>query len=308
MPNPLSTFMDQHPTLKSFLEKVLKDNIGMLASVVAWTLLTSMIPIVAGLVAISALFLRDPNAQQTVISHLSRALAGAFQPSEIQGVVRTATQHSGVLGIVGFLGVLWGGSNVGGAISTVFQPIFQVKGRNFFEEKLIDIGMIFVFTALMLIIILGTTAGALLDRLFSGFHLPGVVAFTAGTIVALLAAFLLFAVIYTVFPNTEPRFKLENVWPGAGIAAVLFEALTYIFPLYTKISHFQHYASVFATLLLLTAWIYFFSLVLIIGAEFVSFQALREAKRVGEPIGPAPDGTVPQRADFRRNPDAEAKV
>jgi len=77
---------------------------------------------------------------------------------------------TGLLSIIGVLGVLWGGSNVGGAISTVFQPIFHVKGRSFLVEKLIDVGMIIVFTALMLVIIGATAAGALLNRLISSFR------------------------------------------------------------------------------------------------------------------------------------------
>jgi uncharacterized BrkB/YihY/UPF0761 family membrane protein len=44
----------------------------------------------------------------------------------------------------------------------------------------------------------------------------------------------------------------------------------------------------------LTAWIYFFAVILIIGSEFVAFAALREAREEHETVGPAPDGTVPQ--------------
>jgi len=120
-------------------------------------------------------------------------------------------------------------------------------------EKLIDIGMIIVFTALMLVIIGATAAGALLNRLISSFQVPGIVEFLVGTIIALAAAFLLFAVIYVAFPNTEPRFRLGTIWPGAAIAAVLFELLTYIWPLYAHFSHFSRYGAVIFPLLVLTA-------------------------------------------------------
>jgi membrane protein len=298
-------FFGRHPQLKAFIDKFMKDNVGMLASVVAWTLFTSIVPILAGLVAISGLFLHDPGAQRVVIAHLSAALQNVFSPHEIQAMVKATVQHNGLLALIGFAGVLWGGSNVGGAISTVFQPIFQVRGRDFLKEKLLDIGMIFVLTILMLVIVGGTTAVALLDRLF-GAGQPGIITLTIGTITSLVAAFLLFAVIYTVFPNTEPRFKIRNIWPGAAIAAVLFQALTYIFPFYTKVSHFGKYAALLVPILLLTAWIYFFSLILVVGAEFVSFRALREARREGEEIGPPPDGTVPQRTDVPERESAHA--
>jgi hypothetical protein len=46
-------------------------------------------------------------------------------------------------------------------------------------------------------------------------------------------------------------------------------------------------------ILLLTAWIFLFSLILILGAEVVALGALRRAQQENQSIGPALDGTVP---------------
>jgi uncharacterized BrkB/YihY/UPF0761 family membrane protein len=56
----ISDFLRRHPSLDLFMQKVMRDNITFLAPAVAWTLLTSVVPIVVGLMAISNLFLRDP--------------------------------------------------------------------------------------------------------------------------------------------------------------------------------------------------------------------------------------------------------
>ena len=297
MTSEVTEFTAKHPGPIGFFKKVLKDNIGFLASAVAWSVLTSIVPIVVGLIAIAGFALRgNPSAQQQVVKNVSNAVQGVLQPQDIQHLVTVSTQHAGLFGIVGLLGVLWGGANVGGAISTVFQPIFQVRGRSFIHEKLIDIVMIFVFAFLMIVIVVGTTASALLSKLFSSVPLPpGIVQFVIGTGVALLAAFLLFSVIYIVFPNAETKYKLRNVWWGALLAAILFELLTFIFPIYTKYAHFTKYGSLLASLLLLTAWIYFFAMIMLLGAEVVAFQALREANKEDDSIGPSPDGSVPQR-------------
>lgn len=297
MTSEVKGFSSKHPDIAGLFGKVMKDNVGFLASAVAWSVLTSIVPIIVGLLAISGFILQgNSSAQSQVVTNVSKALQGVLTRQDIQHLVNVSIQHRGLLTVVGLLGVFWGGSNVGGSISTVFQPVFQVAGRNFLIEKIIDIVMIFVFAVLMIVIIVGTTAGALLGSLFSSVPLPpGIAQFVIGTAVALLSAFLLFAVIYMVFPNTAPRFKLRNVWPGAMIAAVLFELLTFIFPLYTRYAHFTKYGSLLASLLLLTAWIYFFALITLIGAEFVSYSALKDASKDGKSIGPAPDGTVPQR-------------
>lgn len=291
--------LDEHRGFKAFLTKLGKDNIGMLAAFVSWSLLTSLVPIIVGLVAISSLFLHSPSAQASIISHLQSAVHGAISKNEIRSMVQASIKHGGILGLIGFVGVLWGGSNVGGSFSTAFQSIFEVQGRSFIKEKLLDIGMIFVFTALMLVILAATSAGAILNHLFSGFPLPGIVQFIIGTAVSLLASFLLFGAIYLVFPNIKPGFRFGNVWRGALLAAVLFQILTYIWPIYAHFAHFGRYGTVFFPILVLTAWIYFFSVITMLGAEVVAVAAIREAQSQGKSVGPNTDDTVPQHKVLR---------
>lgn len=289
--------MTSHPVARAFLNKILKDNVTMLASVVAWGVLSSIIQILVGLIAISSLVLTDPVRQRIIIDHLSQVLQHVLTANELRNLVHLVVHHSGLLLVLGALGVMWGASNVGGAISTVFQPIFQVRGRPLYGEKLLDIGMIFVFTILMLVIIIGTTASDILSHLLANQPISGATTFIIGTIASLFASFLLFFVIYAVFPNIEHRFRVGHVWRGAVVGAVLFQILSYVWPLYGHFFHPQRYGAILAPIVVLGVWIYFFALVLVLGAEVVAFGALREAKAAGQPIGPVPDGTVPQRMD-----------
>lgn len=297
----VTAFLQRHPSLHLFVQKVMRDNITFLASAVSWTLLTSVVPIIVGLVAISNLFLRSPASQRTVIDHLSSALQGTLTPQDISSLVTTSVRHSGVLAIIGIIGILYGGSNVGGSFSTVFQPIFEVNGRDFLKEKLLDVTMIFVFVALMVVIIVSTTAGALISRLFPMAPIPGGTAFLIGTPVSLAAAFLLFAVLYLVFPNPQPRFKFEHVWLGSVVAAIMFQILSFIWPVYTQVSHFSRYGAVIAPLIVLAAWIYFFALILMVGAEIVAFKAIQEANRTGQSVGPPPENFVPSHTMMRKD-------
>jgi uncharacterized BrkB/YihY/UPF0761 family membrane protein len=122
---------DRHPDLKAFVQKLAKDNVGFLASGLAWSILTSIIAVMVAVVAISALLLQSPANREAVVAHLSTALAGVLSRKDIEAAVNAAQQHSGLLGIVGFLGVLWGGSNIGGSISTVFRLSFRYAGGRF---------------------------------------------------------------------------------------------------------------------------------------------------------------------------------
>jgi YihY family inner membrane protein len=293
--------LNKHSFLKDFYIKWSKDNVGSLGAIVAWNMLTSLVPIIVGLLAISGFVLRaDPSAQQSVVAHLSQALQGVLTPSDLQIMVNTTVNHVGLLGIIGLVGVLWGGSNIGGAISTAFQAVFEVDSRNFVVEKLIDIGMIVLMTALLVVVVFATAAGSIADRLISSFPLSGPATFIIGTTLSLLAALLLFAAIYLVFPHAEPRLKLANVWKGALVASVLFEILTYGWPIYSHFAHFSRYGAVLFPILVLTAWIYFFAVILLVGAELVAIGAIREAQAQGRQVGPEPKDTVPQHKVLRK--------
>lgn len=286
--------------IKPYLNKVMKDNVGLLASIIAWNTLTSLIPIMIGLIAISGFILQgNPTLQHSVVSHLSAALQGVFTSSDLNNMVHTATRHSGLLGIIGILGILWGGSSVGGAISTAFQPIFETGGRNFIKEKLLDIGMIFVITILLVIIVAASTYAAIVNRLASGFPLSGAASQVIGSLISLAAGFILFSAIYSAFPNTERRLEIRHVWVGGLVAAVLFDALNLIWPLYAHFAHFSRYGAVLVPVLVLTAWLYFFSLILVIGGECVAIGALRAANREKVEIGPKPQNVVPQHTVLR---------
>ncbi len=286
--------------IKTFFKKWGKDNVGMLASVIAWNTLTSIVPIMVGLLAITGAVLHgQPSTQRSVVTHLSAALQGVLTPADLRSLLKAAIQHSGLLGIVGFLGVLWSGANVGGAISTSFQAIFETGSRNFIKEKLLDIVMIFVMAILMIVIIAGTTAATLVTKLFSGFPLSGGISLVLGTVIGILAAFILFAVIYLAFPNVKVRFRIGNVWKGAIVAAILFTALSYIWPIYAHFAHFSRYGAVLFPILMLTAWLYFFSLIICIGAELVAIGAIDQSKEDRESLGSRPQGTVPQHEVLR---------
>ena len=101
--------------------------------------------------------------------------------------------------------------------------------------------------------------------------IANVVSFFAGALVmvALLVA------IYRFVPNRT--FRLHEVLPGALLAGVLIEILSFAFPLYARIAGgFNTYGAQFALFLLLATWLYLLSQLVLLGAVFNRF-------RLGEP-------------------------
>jgi membrane protein len=199
--------------------------------------------------------------------------------------------------IFSVLAVLWAAEQVGFGFTTTFEALFEVRSRSFIGERLVHFSMFLVFVALMLIIVAATTVRAAVEHSITHSQLPDVLQTPVTTIVSLSAAFLLFAAIYMMYPNTHERLKLAHVWRGAALAAILFQILTYIWPLY--VSNFSRYGGILFPILVLVVWIYFFSFILVIGAEVVAVSSIREANKRGEEVGPTTDGTFPQHRTLR---------
>ena len=88
-----------------------------------------------------------------------------------------------------------------------------------------------------------------------------------GPLTSLFVLWVLFLVIYMVVPNTTVPFR--TAWRGAAAAAILFALFDLLFPLYFNL--FLHgngrYGAVAASLVVLIAWLWFFALSTVIGAQ-----------------------------------------
>ncbi|MBV9282746.1 MAG: YihY/virulence factor BrkB family protein [Chloroflexi bacterium] len=291
----LKSLLARHETFKVYTDKVERDNIYFLVSAVAWNLLMAVVPLAIGMLALVSLVFRSPSQQRVILRELSHAFQGVLGPGYLEKLVRLTVHHGGLTAVIGVASIAWAALQVGFALSDAFEALFEVRSRPFLEEKLIHVGMFFVFVVLMLVMVAAATARSTLRPI-----LPGWAELAVTTAVSFGAAFVLFAVIYVAYPNTNSRLKLEHVWQGALLAAILFQVLTYVWPLY--VAMLSQYGGILVPILVLTLWIYFFSLILIVGAEFVAIRAIHQSMEQGEEVGPAPDGTVPQHETMRRRP------
>jgi membrane protein len=86
----------------------------------------------------------------------------------------------------------------------------------------------------------------------------------------LLAVFLL---LYKFIPNVKTHWRY--VWPGALLAAILFEIARTVFVLYLeKYANYQLIYGSIASIIVLLVWIYYSAFITILGAEF-TFQYSR---------------------------------
>jgi len=174
---------------------------------------------------------------------------------------------AGPLAIISFLGLLWSGSALFGAIEDALAALVPAPRRGFVRRRLVVMGMIVVFTAL---VVPATASSSVLSLLDSFAGAPSVL--VSGPVPVLLQiAFgildgaALFCAIYWLVPNR--RVRPGAVIPGALVAATLFEAFQLLFPLYFRLEHgFGTYGATFALFFLLMTFAFWVAQITVIGA------------------------------------------
>jgi membrane protein len=252
------------------IRKFLEDQAPNWAALIAWNALLAMFPIVIFASSLLGFALRLFGQANTIVyTTIFSALPG--DQTELVKAVSGVKSQSGLLFIVGLVGLLWGGSALFGVIEQAFAVIYHTKPRDFIRQKLIAFGMVFLFTILVGIAV---ATSALLPALKHIPNIPeflysGVAAFILQLLVGTIAGFLLFGSIYYIIPNRKQQ--VRKIIPGALVAGILFEGVTLLFPLYLELNKgINQYGKTFGLFFVLMTFFFFVGLITMIGVEINS--------------------------------------
>jgi len=137
-------------------------------------------------------------------------------------------------------------------------------------QKLMAFGMIILFACLTVPVVLSSSLLAVLKSVsgIPSLLRSGPVSLLVQIGLAIAVGAILFTAIYTLVPRVRRR--LGAVLPGSLSAAVLFEALTLLFPLYFKLAHgFKTYGSTFSLFFLILAYAFLVAQVTVLGFAVV---------------------------------------
>ncbi len=256
--------------LGAVLRKFVADHGWILSSALAFNLLLYFIPL--SLLMISLLgytVLDSERAMQEVQSMLK-----AFLPRSQRALadnLAAVVANRGLLGLFGFTSFFIFSTFLFGSVRTVLNRVFQVKQeRTLVRGVGIDLLMMGL-TALLVLLAVGTTwfltvAGAFTERYpsWSGLLQPGLVALSKVIGVAVTA--LLFYVLYRFPPIATMSARALMIASVTG--TVLFQLAKWGFAWYVAVSqeNIDLYGAL-GGLMFLFVWLYYASMVFIIGAE-----------------------------------------
>lgn len=244
-------------------------NAGDLAAAVAFNALVALVPTALLLLSIAGFLLRSNEIYlRTVVTTFWVLTPGAAHDAL---VALTELKHKGGwFGAFSLLGFAWIGSNFVSCLARCMNKVYGVPNRRFVHQRPRDFGVVIVMAVLFLASALAATAPSLflfhdLDYFFRAWALASGRVQILSYAVSMLAATMLFLVLYRVVPNANQ--KLRDVWPGSVTAALLFVLLVQAFPIYVRlIGGVNRYGQAFALISLLVAWFYLLAHVLLFGS------------------------------------------
>jgi membrane protein len=249
-----------------------------MAAAVAFYGLLSFVPLV--LVAVWALATWQGDsalAQDRVFSFLDRMLP--VERETLRDLVRNLLEQRGAIGLTGLAGLLL--TSIGGfsTLESAINVIWSTPRRNVLMNKVFALAMLLVLGVLMLASILLTAAVQWAGALpFLGWlNRPEIVALLGPTVSIALSS-TVFVLVYKWFPNRPIRWRPAVI--SGVIVAVLWEATKTIYAYYT--AQFANFGAAYGAMggfVGLILWIYYSSMLLLLGAEFSWLLA-------GSPKGP----------------------
>jgi membrane protein len=195
--------------------------------------------------------------------------------------------------IIGIIVLLFGATGALAQLQVALNRAWEVQPdpeqgglRSFLLKRIFSFAMLLGTAFLLLVSLLLTAAMQAFGDMLVGTILPEGVSqawpVVVNILVSLVVITLLFGAIFKVLPDAEIRWR--DVWVGAGVTAVLFVLGKFLIGLYIGNSHVASSYGAAGSMAILLVWIYYSSMILLIGAEFTQVWA----KRYGQQIQPSP--------------------
>lgn len=249
------------------------------AASVAYYAILSIFPLLLGLIAVFGFFLPSINLQDALLNFVGDNIPGAADI--IKKNIANIIELRGSMGILSIVILFWGASAIFSAISLAINRAWEiVQHRPFFIRKTGELGMV-IFTGILFLLYLG--ANVLISfHGISGLTATELTMIDIGSrLVSFLLIFIILLLFYKFIPNTKTYWRY--IWPGALLAAILFEIVTTLFVFYIEnIANYQIIYGSITSIISLLVWTYFSALIMILGAEFTyQYSRMHNAVTLG---------------------------
>lgn len=277
--------------LRRIYEKAGDDNIFFMAGAIAFNLLVAIVPLLLFAVGVSALVLSarygDPATAivAALLDYLPAIGGDIALISTVESQINAIIEERSGFTIIGAVLLVWFSTRLVGTLRTVLREVFDIGqdrgivGGKIFDAKAVVIGGLFV------LVNLGVTTWFQAAQQY-GVSVLGLEGYAVSALqqamafgLSFLSIWVLFVGIYRYLPARWIPWRTALI--AATFTAVLHELLKYGFGWY--VTDVANYGSTYGNLLtiaILFFWIYYESLVFILGGEIAQVWTMRRARKV----------------------------
>jgi len=261
--------------LQACVAKIVEDDIVLLASMLAFNLLMSLVPILVLILVFFGFFLNDltPHVKDHLIATLSATFShGAFVKLALYQLTNMAIWPVVIIVVIPSI---WFGSEFFVAIELCFSRIYHIRPRVFLRQRLLALQMLGIFILLIPLLVIVSTLPTQIKRnsiqaIFGTSPWAQVIFLIIDILTGWLVASAFFFIIYLVVP----RYHARQVWKGALMAGALLTIYGVAFPLLVSGDlRAKNEALNAGFALAVLGFFYFFSIFLLLGAEFNAWNA-----------------------------------
>ncbi len=269
-----------------------EDNVFFLAGGIAFNLLLAAVPFFL-LLATGLVYLLRQSPDMTTTEVLS--IVDQFLPphpagsqSPVGAILGEIIKRRGALGIYAAIGFIWFSTRLFGSLRTVLAAIFDIDSdKGIIAGKIFDIKITVVSTMLLIAYIvlnaylaIATTRGVLiLADLGIRKEVMGALEYNLGQLLALTFIGSMFFALYKFLPNRKIRWRTALI--ATVFTSVMIEIAKYGFGGYVRsFNPGSFYTGTVAALVLVVIWVYYASLIFILGGEVAQVYELRRVRKL----------------------------
>lgn len=295
------TALELFATLKDYVvrvsEKADDDNVFVLASALTFSVLVAAVPFLLIIVSLISLTLQAA-AESAGVEPIERLRSyldlvvpvlgeGGGPDSERnlpEEIIDSVVMRGQAIGLISFAAFVWFSTRLFGAIRAVLREVFDLRqARGLIQGKIFDAEMVLV-SSVLVILNIGITIVFNLAKA-RGFEFLGLSAEHVGFVervsahvTAMAFIFLLFLLLYKYVPARRIPWRMALT--AAAFTAICWELLKQGFAFYlTRLANYTSIYGGIATLVVVVVWLYYLSIVFVLGAEVAQVHELRRVRR-----------------------------
>lgn len=243
-----------------------------LAAAIAYYAMFSLAPLLVIAVAVAGAIFGEAAAKGELAQRISN-LVGSDAALVLEGMIEGAGQfRSGLFAwVLGAVALLIGATGVFAAVSDALATIWglPLKGgvRDIVRTRIVSFLVVLAIGVLLLTFLIASTTLSVVARITGSF--PAL--YQLLDILNLLFSFAVITCFVALVYKLLITVKLQwsRVWTGAAFTSLLFAAGKLLLGLYFASSRMRSVYGAASSVIVLLFWIYFSTLVFLLGAEFI---------------------------------------